>query len=216
MFLNYKHEENLVFLDDYAFFIEALINLYSTDADATWLKMALKLTNEAILKFKSDKEDFLYYSNTKSNKLFHNYKEINDNVIPSSNSTFMLNLFRLGIILDNFKFNEIANRSLSLISNKINSSPLFYAKWLKLSLLSQKEVFKVKIVGKRDSEYRKILNEGFFPNIHFLSNDKNIEKKLNKFKNKDEKTLIYLCGKDFCFEPIHDIETCIELIENKS
>jgi hypothetical protein len=206
--LNYNQEENLAFLDDYSFFIEALINLYQTDADEYWLETALKLTQEAFIKFKKQNDELLFFSDVKLNKLYQNYKEITDIVIPSANSTFMLNLFKLGTITDNSEYKNTAVNALNLLSDKIDTNPLYYSKWIKLLLMVENDFFTLRIEGKNSKEYLKKLNKMFIPNLLLMPN-------ISNTKDNQENTIIYLCNKNYCFEPMTDIDKCVEIIKKQ-
>jgi uncharacterized protein YyaL (SSP411 family) len=95
-------------LDDYAFLIHGLLELYETTFETGYLKKALQL-NEYLLKhFWDDKNGGFYFTADDGEELPVRQKEIYDGAIPSGNSVAMMNLLRLGRITANHDFEEKA------------------------------------------------------------------------------------------------------------
>ncbi|MDX2189194.1 MAG: thioredoxin domain-containing protein [Bacteroidota bacterium] len=83
------------FLEDYAFVIQAFINLYEATFDEHWLVQAKLLMDYVLENFIDTEEIFLFFTDKNAEKLIARKKEIYDNVIPSSNSTMAINLWQL-------------------------------------------------------------------------------------------------------------------------
>src|SRR5690606_36485052 len=88
------------FLDDYAFTIQAYLNLYEVTFNEDYLSRAKSLMNRAMEDFYDEEEKYFYYTPHDGESLISRKKEIFDNVIPSSNSAMARNLMRLGLIYD--------------------------------------------------------------------------------------------------------------------
>ena len=86
---------NLGFLEDYAYFIYGLLELYDTTKDEAYLQISKKLTNDMLELF-WDKETggLFYYSNISEQQILR-LKDIYDGATPSGNSIAALNLIRL-------------------------------------------------------------------------------------------------------------------------
>jgi uncharacterized protein YyaL (SSP411 family) len=95
-------------LDDYAFLIWGLIELYETSFDVKNLQAALDLNREVIEHFWDDKRGGFYFTSDDAEKLLVRQKEIYDGAVPSGNSVQMLNLSRLGRMTGNADFEEKA------------------------------------------------------------------------------------------------------------
>ena len=97
---------NLGLLEDYAYFIWGLIEIYEVDSDFKYLNKALEL-NDQMLKLFYDKENGgLYLYGSDSEKLIVRPKELYDGAIPSGNSVATLNIVKSYIKLQekkNFK-----------------------------------------------------------------------------------------------------------------
>ncbi len=83
-------------IDDYAFFISGLIDLYEAVFDLKYLEAALELNRDFITHFWDEKQGGFYFTADDSEEILVRGKEIYDAAIPSGNSIAMLNLLRLG------------------------------------------------------------------------------------------------------------------------
>ena len=82
-------------LDDYAFLIWGLIDLYETVFDVKYLKAALELNQVMMRHFWDKDQGGLFFSADDAEALLLRKKEFYDGAIPSGNSIAMLNLLRL-------------------------------------------------------------------------------------------------------------------------
>ncbi len=84
--------------EDYAFFIQALIDLYETTFAIDWLKEADDLNREMIRQFWDEAQGGFFFTGEENERLIARSKHPYDNVIPSSNSVAVFNLMRLGYL----------------------------------------------------------------------------------------------------------------------
>src|SRR5690606_424117 len=73
----------LGFLDDYAFYIDALIGLYESTFEVQYLHRAKELANKVLADFRQEGDSVFSYSSMKSEQLIADKKDIMDDVIPS-------------------------------------------------------------------------------------------------------------------------------------
>ncbi len=83
------------FLDDYAFYIYALISLYQATFDEKYLQRAETLTNKVISDYLDETNGGFYINGSENEKLIMKPKETYDGAIPSGNSVMYYNLSRL-------------------------------------------------------------------------------------------------------------------------
>ena len=88
-------------LDDYAFIISALIDLYETTFDIDLLKTAIELNAHIITHFYDEKNGGFFFTPDYGEELITRNKEIYDGAIPSGNSAAIHNLMKLGRITGN-------------------------------------------------------------------------------------------------------------------
>ena len=97
------------FLDDYAFFAQALLDLYETGFDWRDLELAIGLT-EKMLELFEDRENGAFYSTAAGDPtLVMRIKEDYDGAEPSGNSVAVLNLLRLAAMTDRADFRASAD-----------------------------------------------------------------------------------------------------------
>ena len=85
-------------LDDYAFLIHGLLELYETTFEVDYLKKALGLNEHLLKHFQDDKNGGFYFTADDGEGLLVRQKEVYDGAVPSGNSIAMLDLLRLGRI----------------------------------------------------------------------------------------------------------------------
>ncbi len=82
-------------VDDYAFFVWGLIELYEASFDVSYLQAALKLNAYMLEHFWDPKSGGFYFTSDEGTELPVRKKEIYDSATPSGNSVAALNLLRL-------------------------------------------------------------------------------------------------------------------------
>ena len=113
-------------LDDYAFLIQAMLELFETTFDVDYLKKALKL-NEYLLKhFWDDKNGGFYFTADDGEHLLIRQKEIYDGAVPSGNSIAMLNLLRLARMTANYDLEQKASKIGRAFFDKVRKSASAY------------------------------------------------------------------------------------------
>ena len=199
-------------LDDYSFFIGALLDLYETTFNIEYLDKALKFHGDLTKNFWDEKEGAFFFTAADSEKLLVRQKEIYDGAIPSGNSIALLNLVRLNRFTGKVEFVEKAERMIKTFSGAIKTSPSAYTQFLAgldFYIGPAKEIL---FVGNDDTEieeYMDIMNEHFLPNkviIHKKNSEKELLTELagytSSYSAVDGKTTVYLCENFNCKLPI--------------
>ncbi|MEW5909015.1 MAG: thioredoxin domain-containing protein [Thermodesulfobacteriota bacterium] len=114
---------------DYAFLIQALVDLYESDFNSRWLDHATELSDILIQEF-YDKTRYGFFTNihASTENLIVRFKETHDNVIPSSGSVAVNALFRLAEHTGRIDFAALARQTfmsfIKTMENYPGSSPL--------------------------------------------------------------------------------------------
>src|SRR5690606_8953629 len=87
------------YLDDIAFTIQALIDLYGVTFEEELLHHAQQLTAHAIAHHRDETTGLFHYTSAEDPALVARPIEVHDNVVPASNSAMARALFQLGILL---------------------------------------------------------------------------------------------------------------------
>ncbi|MBW2053274.1 MAG: thioredoxin domain-containing protein [Deltaproteobacteria bacterium] len=118
------------YLDDYAFMVWGLIELYEATFELSWLERALDI-NQAMIDLFWDFTNGGFYSSGRENEaLITRTKEIYDSAIPSGNSVAALNLIRLGRMTGNTALEEKAEQLIRTFSNQVAQYPMACTQFL--------------------------------------------------------------------------------------
>ncbi|MBM3241464.1 thioredoxin domain-containing protein [Candidatus Poribacteria bacterium] len=211
------------FLDDYAFLIWGLIEIYETDFEVKYLKVALELTEEMIKHFWDEKGGAFYFTADDAESVILRRKEIYDGATPSGNSVAMLNLLRLGRIMANPEFEEKARQIGRAFSKDISQSPSVYTQMMAALDFEIGNPYEIVLVGNSKSDdmkaMLKALRERFIPNKVIILRPTEVEspeiiRLANYTKDMlsiDGKTTAYVCQNYSCKQPTTDIGKMLEL-----
>ena len=94
--LFHSSSKNISFLEDYAYTINALIDLNEATLNPKYKLKAVEICNKVIDQFYIEEKKIFQKNKIKSNDLFYNPIDISDHTIPNGNSIMLLNLTRLG------------------------------------------------------------------------------------------------------------------------
>ncbi len=211
------------YLDDYAYFVWGLIDLYEATFEVKYLKIARELNNHMIENFQDEKGGGFFFSGKKNEQLITQTKEIYDGATPSGNSVALFNILRLGRITGNTEFEKIAEQIIRAFGETIKQHPSGYTQFLcalDFVLGPTKEIVIAGEPGSDDTE--RILREigkRFLPRKVLLlhpSKDKSIEDIAEFIKEQkivDNKATAYICINYACNAPTNDIHKIIQLLE---
>jgi len=216
------------FLDDYAFLIWGLLELYEATFDARFLKEALELNEVLIKHFWDDKEGGFYFIPDDGEKLLIRQKELYDGAIPSGNSVQMLNLLRLARLTSNAEFEEKAAQTSRIFSKHVEYSPSAFTHMMSALDFGLGPSHEVVVVGATEAENTKAMLKAlwteFFPNkvVLFIPTDKDpsaifqIAPFTSRMTNIQGKATAYVCQNYTCQQPTTDIETMLHSIGVKA
>ncbi len=117
---------NLGYLEDYAFFIYGLINLYKANLEEKYLDLAKKLTDDMLNIFGDKENKGLYFYGKNSERLILRPKEFYDGAIPSGNGLALIDLMSLFVLTGNEKYANIHKEMVHSFGESINMNPLAY------------------------------------------------------------------------------------------
>jgi uncharacterized protein YyaL (SSP411 family) len=214
LFHNYKNKKSTIngYLEDYCFVISAFISLYKVTFDEKWLLLAKQLTDYSLEHFYDDKSGFFTFTSNLDEALIAPHFEIDDNVIPASNSVMAKNLFLLSIYFENSYYEKVSQRMLQTIIPTIQY-PSAYSNWMDLAMNYSIENKELAICGDSVLEYSKKIYTIYLPNVVLAGTSKISNLPFLKDRFAANQTQFYLCQNKTCQIPIQDFEKIIsELI----
>lgn len=213
LFRSYKNKVSATagFLDDYAFFIQALIKLYQVTFDEHWLTRAAQILQYTIAQFFDEADGYFFYTSADSEQLISRKKEIFDNVIPSSNAVMAQNLNYLGSFFDRREWNQMALSMTDSLSHLIKGEPGFMSHWAIVYVEMKKGLAEIVLKGKNIDSVRKDLQQNYLPFTITQGSENGSELPLLKDKKAiDESTTIYVCFNKTCKLPVHTVTEAIQ------
>ncbi|WP_339647523.1 thioredoxin domain-containing protein [uncultured Salegentibacter sp.] len=213
---NYKNGKSTInaYLEDYVFCTDAFLNLYEATFDEKWLEISQKLVEVCFEDFQDKKTGLFYFTSAKDEALITRNYELNDNVMPASNSVMATNLFKLSKITGNRDYNNLAEKMLKTVQPQIETQPQSYANWLNLMLNFTETYYEVGITGKNALEIRKKLQQEYLPHTVFAGSTGESEVALLKSRFKANKDLIYICTDGKCDLPLNSVEESVKKIKH--
>lgn len=116
------------YLDDYAFVIAGLIEIYEAGYDPHYMERALDLMRVAMEDFADAEGGF--FSVGAATELPVRAKEIYDGAIPSGNSVMLMNLLRLARLTGRKDLEEAAGRLTDAVADRVAAQPRSHAAFL--------------------------------------------------------------------------------------
>lgn len=207
-----KHAINIseAYLNDYAFLIWALIELYQANFKSSYLKLALQLTEITLNNFWDN--GFCFTSANSPEKLFARSKEIYDGAIPSGNSIMAQNLLSLSLITGENHFENKAKELFKAFSEEIKHYPSSHVACLSALNFLLKPNFLL-VLSKIDEPIEK-LQKKFFPQKMILQKNLELTELIGFIKNYEQKG-IYICQNGACQQPLQNLKEVIGFLEKQ-
>jgi uncharacterized protein YyaL (SSP411 family) len=201
------------YLDDYAFYIEALINLFSVESKSYYLQRAIEYTNSMIEHFWDDETNDFFFTPDDNEKLIVRTKNHYDLAIPSGNSVATSNLIKLYYYTQNEDYLAKADQMIRRMSRPASGNPFGFGQLLSAIYLRLKSPLEISIIKHgTHSELGSYLNRKFLPNAITAIVNKSELSELEAypyFKEKsisnNEKEFAFVCKNFSCSLPINTI-----------
>ncbi len=212
-------------VDDYAFLIWGLLELYEATFDIAYLKTALDLNTDLIEHFWDSENGGFYFTPDDGEDLIVRQKEIYDGAVPSGNSVAMLNLLRLGRMTANSDLEQKAAKIGRAFSKRVKQAPMAYTQLTVALDFGLGPSYEVIIAGNSQSDDTKnmlnALRKGFIPNKVVLLRPTERESPeithIAEF-TRDQlglngRATAYVCRNYECEFPTSDIDKMLELLK---
>jgi hypothetical protein len=211
-------------LDDYAFLVWGLVELYEAIFDAKYLRVALELTRDMLAHFWDADTGGLYLTPDDGESLLVRKKEIYDGAIPSGNSVAMLNLLRLGRMTATLDWEEKAEGIGRAFSQNVKQLPSAHTQLMVALDFGIGPCYEVVIAGSAHAEDTKVmvraLRTRFLPNKVVLLNPAEQDSPetaqlaaVTRHRPSIEgKATAYVCLNYNCKLPTTDVRKMLELL----
>lgn len=212
---SYKNGRSTIngYLEDYAFVIDAFLKLYEATFDERWLSEANALMAYSIEHFYDNDSRMFFFTSNEDPALIARKMEVNDNVIPASNSVMACNLIILSHHYDRPDYKEMSETMLNNIIDKVATYPSGYSNWLNLLLNYVYPFYEVAIVGKNAKDFTVPLHDVYVPNKLLCGTKKESNLPLLENRYSKGQTRIFVCQNKVCQMPTEELEQALELMK---
>ncbi|MDG2124970.1 MAG: AGE family epimerase/isomerase, partial [Verrucomicrobiales bacterium] len=136
-------------LEDYAFMVWGLIDLYEATFDVRYLREAVALNDSMLEHFWDDAAGGLFMTADDSEKLLVRAKKIYGGAIPSGNAVAALNLLRLARMTGKVEYEERYGQLVKAFSGDVAKSPSAFPQLLQAVDFAVGPSYEVVVVGKQ-------------------------------------------------------------------
>ena len=210
------------YLDDYAFYINGLLDVFEVDCKAEYLEKALNYTDFMLKHFWDSSSGSLFLTSDDHEQLIIRTKNFYDLAIPSGNSMAAYNLLRLFHIVQNKDYLKKAEQIIKSASTPAVKNPFGFGQLLvSMSMYLKKSPLEIVIIQRPTTKvpYKltQWLNKHYLADgISFVIKDMTQLEKLQKYaifaarttsSVKDDKAEVAFVCKNFaCSLPIYSVE----------
>jgi len=216
----------LAFLDDYAFLIWGLLELYETTLEPEHLQKTVELNAELLTHFWDEAGGGFFFTADDAEDLLVRKKDAYDGAIPSGNSVAMLNLLRLARITAESDLESKAAQIGQAFSGDVLSAPPGFTLMISSVDFAVGPSFEIVIVGDSaapDTQNMiRTINDQFIPNkvTLLIPTDKKAETVIQlapftkDYKTFDGKATVFVCANHVCQSPTTDVKTMLKHLDS--
>ncbi|HEV2107566.1 MAG TPA: thioredoxin domain-containing protein [Thermomicrobiales bacterium] len=200
------------YLEDYAFFIDGLLALYTTTLDRQWIDHALRLTDTMVEEFSEPESPLLFDTGKHHEQLVARPRDIQDGATPSGNSVAASVLFDLAILTGRDDFRARTAAILQALAKPMAEYPTGFARFLTVLdsyLATPREL--VLVSDQRSDDFQQLYTVAahrYEPHLLIARADPadpTLEALLPLVANrpvKDGRATAYLCERMACLPPV--------------
>ena len=203
----------VLFFEDYSYYIDALIGLYEITFDQKYLQFADELVIFSNEKFKEE-SGFYRFSTNQENLFADSLINLQDGVTPSANSVMNFNLFRLGHFNGNKNYLSQSKTMINNVSEVIKERVTDHLLWLNNSHNYSQKFYEIAISGQNALVKANELMEKYLPNTITAASDTETNFYLLKDRYFEDETYIYVCVDNTCKFPVTSVTEALGLMKD--
>jgi uncharacterized protein YyaL (SSP411 family) len=210
------------FLDDYAAFVNALIDLYEATFDVSLLGHALQYALRMIELFE-DREQGGFFSSTASGDLVLRLKEDYDGAEPAGNSLAIGALLRLAQYTGKSELANVAHEALEAFAPRLNQQPLTLPQMCCAWMATLRHPRQLVLTGTDATPFLDELRRHFLPNLTLIRLANSADEQAfsawapwTASMVPSAQNAAYLCENFACHLPVHRPEELRDLLRPAS
>ncbi len=208
-----ERAQHAAVLEDYAFLIAALLDVWQITFDLALLHRAQALVEQVYAYYYDPETKLFFYTAAGQTDVILRKKDLYDNATPSGNSTMVHNLQRLGVLLDNDQWRAHAAEMVERMRPTLERYPLSFERWALALLFERYPRPEIAVVGPDALAVAQQLQRHFTREAVVAASPKPLAQiPLLKDKPADADTCIYVCQNYACQRPVSTVEEAITLL----
>jgi uncharacterized protein YyaL (SSP411 family) len=215
LFHSHKNGKSTIngYLEDYAFLAEAFIALYEVTLDEAWLLHAKQLADYTFEHFFDTSSGFFRFTSALDEALVATHYEMEDNVIPASNSVMAENLYKLAIYFGNSHYEQTVDKMLRQLLPAADY-PSAFSNWLYVFLNYSAAQRELAICGPDALKQAAKINEQYHPNITLAGSTVASSLYFLTDRYAEHQTLYYICQNKSCGLPENDLDLVLKKLDS--
>ena len=200
----YKDKDGVkVFLDDYAYLAQLMINFYETTGEINYLDDAKKIVQQTWDLFYDKENKILQKNPIKQNDLFVPPLDINDSNIPNGNSVFLLNCKKLEAITNDIKWQGMAKELIQSFHSFLNLKSTQMTSYIKnLDMCEELTTFTFFGDIKKIKELQQFVKKNYLKSSTLI------------YKVDPKENYLVVCKKQTCSNKIKSVEELKAVAKN--
>jgi len=200
----YKDKDGVkVFLDDYAYLAQLMINFYETTGEINYLDDAKKIVQQTWNLFYDKENKILQKNPIKQNDLFVPPLDINDSNIPNGNSVFLLNCKKLEAITNDTKWQGMAKELIQSFHSFLNLKSTQMVSYIKnLDMCEELTTFTFFGDVKKIKELQQFVKKNYLKSSTLI------------YKEDPKENYLVVCKNQTCSNKIKSIEELKSVVKN--
>ena len=200
----YKNKEGVkVFLDDYTYLLQVMINFYEISGETSYLNDAKKIAQETWDLFYDKNNKILQKNPIEKNDLFVPPSDINDNNIPNGNSIFLLCCKKLEAITSESKWQNITKELTNSFHSFLNLQSTQMVSYIRnLDMCEELQTFSFFGDTKKNKELHQYVKKNYLKSSTLI------------YKNDLKENYLIVCKNQTCSNKIKSIEELKSIVKN--
>jgi len=192
----YKDKEGVkVFLDDYAYLVQLMINFYEITGEINYLNNAKKMAQKTWDLFYDKNNKILQKNPIEENDLFVPPSDVNDSNIPNGNSIFLLNCKKLEAITGELKWQSLVKELSQSFHSFLNLQSTQMVSYIKnLDMCEQLQTFSFFGEVNKNNELHKYVKRNYLKSSTLI------------YKKDSKENYLIVCKNQTCSNKIKTIE----------
>jgi uncharacterized protein YyaL (SSP411 family) len=203
---NHGRAKQPAFLEDHAFLLEALLDLYAATFDPRWFAEASRLAGEIVERFADRERGGFFSTAADAAPLIARRKELEDAPIPSGASAAAFGLLRLSRLTGESRWEDAALGVLRLLHTVATQHPTAFGHLLQALDFHLSPAREVAIVGPGSRPLERVVFGAFRPHLVVAGGEPDGVPLLDGREPVDGRAAAYVCERFACRRPVTEPE----------